>query len=98
MLLCISEGVFSKLRVEELASLGELSKPDFIINPHLYFGKMWDSSSPTPPPLPVTGESRVYSQLISAFICLISIYVYLLIWLTFYFILFYLQQPISEAK
>ncbi|XP_053479394.1 WD repeat-containing protein 49-like isoform X2 [Ictalurus furcatus] len=50
-------GVFSKLRVEELASLGELSKPDFIINPHLYFGKMWDSSSPTPPPLPVTGEN-----------------------------------------
>ncbi|XP_053091153.1 WD repeat-containing protein 49 isoform X2 [Pangasianodon hypophthalmus] len=52
-----STGMFSKLRVEELASLEELSKPDFIINPHLYFGKMWDSSSPTPPPLPVTGEN-----------------------------------------
>ncbi|XP_058244547.1 WD repeat-containing protein 49-like [Hemibagrus wyckioides] len=52
-----STGIFSKLRVEELASLEELNKPDFIINPHLYFGKMWDSSSPTPPPLPVIRES-----------------------------------------
>ncbi|MCJ8733487.1 hypothetical protein PDJAM_G00224060 [Pangasius djambal] len=52
-----SIGMFGKLRVEELASLEELSKPDFITNPHLYFGKMWDSSSPTPPPLPVTGEN-----------------------------------------
>ncbi|XP_053355952.1 WD repeat-containing protein 49-like [Clarias gariepinus] len=52
-----STGIFSKLRVEELASIKELSKPDFIINPHLYFGQMWDSISPTPPPLPVTGEN-----------------------------------------
>ncbi|KAK3570238.1 hypothetical protein QTP86_017141, partial [Hemibagrus guttatus] len=49
--------IFSKLRVEELASLEELNKPDFIINPQLYFGKMWDSSSPTPPPLPVIREN-----------------------------------------
>ncbi|KAF7699228.1 hypothetical protein HF521_003970 [Silurus meridionalis] len=52
-----STGMLSKLRVEELVSLEELSKPDFIINPHLYFGKMQDSSSPTPPPLPVIEEN-----------------------------------------
>ncbi|XP_027023856.2 WD repeat-containing protein 49 isoform X1 [Tachysurus fulvidraco] len=49
--------IFSKLRVEELASIEELSKPDFIKNPHLYFGKMWDSSIPTPPSLPVIREN-----------------------------------------
>ncbi|GAA6093430.1 WD repeat-containing protein 49 isoform X1 [Tachysurus ichikawai] len=49
--------IFSKLRVEELASIEELSKPDFIKNPHLYFGKMWDSSIPTPPPLPAIREN-----------------------------------------
>lgn len=69
-------GMFSKLRVEELASVEELTKPDFIINPHLYFGKMWDSS-PTPPPLPVTGKSRIYAQLTSAFICLIYVSIYI---------------------
>lgn len=59
----MSVGTFSKLRVKELAPVEELTKPDFIINPHLYFGKMWDSFSPTPPPLLVTGESRRYTQL-----------------------------------
>ncbi|TSR87325.1 WD repeat-containing protein 49 [Bagarius yarrelli] len=52
-----STEMFSKFRVEKLGSFEELSKPDFIINPHLYFGKMRDSSSALPPPLPVTREN-----------------------------------------
>ncbi|XP_072551333.1 cilia- and flagella-associated protein 337-like isoform X2 [Salminus brasiliensis] len=52
-----SLGTFCELRLEELDTVGELNKPDFIINPHLYFGDMWDSSTPAPPPLPETRES-----------------------------------------
>uniref|UniRef100_A0A8C9R1D0 WD repeat domain 49 n=1 Tax=Scleropages formosus TaxID=113540 RepID=A0A8C9R1D0_SCLFO len=39
-----SPGMFSSLRIEDLASVGEFTKPDFMINPHLYFGDRWDSA------------------------------------------------------
>ncbi|KAL6478596.1 hypothetical protein MHYP_G00120290 [Metynnis hypsauchen] len=52
-----SVGTFSELRLEELDTVGELTKPDFVINPHLYFGLMWESSTPTPPPLPEARET-----------------------------------------
>ncbi|XP_017579094.1 WD repeat-containing protein 49 isoform X1 [Pygocentrus nattereri] len=51
-----SVGALSELRLEELDTVGELTKPDFVINPHLYFGLMWESSAPTPPPLPEARE------------------------------------------
>ncbi|KAI4888713.1 hypothetical protein NFI96_006764 [Prochilodus magdalenae] len=48
---------FSELRLTELDAVGELTKPDFVTNPHLYFGRMWESFTPTPPPPPETKES-----------------------------------------
>ncbi|KAK1785172.1 hypothetical protein P4O66_018589 [Electrophorus voltai] len=50
-------GTFRELRIEELDPVDELTKPDFVINPHLYFEKMWESFTPTPPPPAVTRET-----------------------------------------
>ncbi|XP_062860513.1 WD repeat-containing protein 49-like [Trichomycterus rosablanca] len=52
-----SIGRLSDLRLEKLEPVEQLRKPDFIFNPHLYFGKMWDSPTPTPPALPATEEA-----------------------------------------
>ncbi|XP_036393500.1 WD repeat-containing protein 49-like [Megalops cyprinoides] len=51
-------GTFSCLRMEELDAVGDLSKPDFMTNPHQYFGQKWDGSLPAPLPLPVNVESK----------------------------------------
>ncbi|XP_030621088.1 WD repeat-containing protein 49 [Chanos chanos] len=53
-------GVFSEMKIDELEAVGDLHKPDFMINPHLYFGKMWDSSSPTPLPLPTASLENTF--------------------------------------
>ncbi|XP_063060638.1 WD repeat-containing protein 49-like [Engraulis encrasicolus] len=45
-----SVGTFSELALGELQSVEDLDKPDFVANPHLYFGRMWDSKTPSPPP------------------------------------------------
>ncbi|KAL2096496.1 hypothetical protein ACEWY4_008644 [Coilia grayii] len=50
LLACSSVGTFSELALTELESVEDLDKPDFVSNPHLYFGRMWDSTTPTPPP------------------------------------------------
>ncbi|XP_041919110.1 WD repeat-containing protein 49-like isoform X1 [Alosa sapidissima] len=49
-----SAGPFSELTLGELQSVQGLDKPDFVANPHLYFGRMWDSTTPTPPPPPLS--------------------------------------------
>ncbi|XP_076845249.1 cilia- and flagella-associated protein 337-like isoform X2 [Brachyhypopomus gauderio] len=50
-------GTFRELRLEELEPVVKLTKPDFVLNPHLYFGKTWDSSTPTPPPPLLTSDT-----------------------------------------
>ncbi|XP_029111084.1 WD repeat-containing protein 49-like [Scleropages formosus] len=52
-----SLGMFSSLRIEDLASVGEFTKPDFMINPHLYFGDRWDCPPHLSPALPTTVET-----------------------------------------
>lgn len=47
-----SVGTFSSLHIEDLKDVGEVDKPDFIINPHKYFGEKTEEKTPPPPQLP----------------------------------------------
>ncbi|KAL4646983.1 WD repeat-containing protein 49-like [Arapaima gigas] len=50
-------GTFSSLHIKDLASVGEFTKPDFVANPHLYFGDRSDCPSNSSPALPTTVET-----------------------------------------
>lgn len=51
-------GTFSSLHIEDLKDVGEVDKPDFIINPHKYFGEKTEEKTPPPPQLPGLSQSN----------------------------------------
>ncbi|MBN3299728.1 WDR49 protein, partial [Amia calva] len=52
-----SIGTFSWLHIEDLSSVYELEKPDFVTNPHRYFGEKPEKKSPDPPEIHVISET-----------------------------------------